>query len=174
MKLLSLDQFNSMTEREARDTLSFCCTSSQWIERVADQRPYDSVSKLQEVALSVWQSCQEQDLLEAFEGHPKIGDVSSLREKYRNTQSLAEHEQSSVAQAQEAVIQELAEKNQAYLDKFGFIFIVFATGKSAQQMLDILNGRIGNERHQELENAAVEQSKITALRIDKLFGLTDS
>jgi OHCU decarboxylase len=110
----------------------------------------------------------EADWLEAFAAHPLIGDVDSLRAKYAATKTLAAGEQSGVASAGEATLAALAEVNRAYRDKFGFIFIVFATGKSAAEMLAILKSRIDNSREQEIRNAAVEQMKITRLRLQKL------
>jgi len=85
------------------------------------------------------------------------------------TKALAAGEQSSVSQASEETLQALARDNVAYLQKFGFIFIVFATGKSAAEMLALLQARLPNSRKQELRNAAQEQHKITALRLHKLL-----
>lgn len=111
----------------------------------------------------------EADLLEAFDGHPKIGDVSSLKAKYRHTQSAAAHEQSGASTASDTILSELAKLNQDYESKFGFIFIVFASGKSAKQMLTILKSRIGNTREAELKNASDAQANILALRLNKLI-----
>lgn len=99
-----------------------------------------------------------------------IGDVDSLRKKYASTKAMASGEQSGATGADEETLGELARLNHAYREKFGFIFIVFATGKSALEMLDILKGRIGNDRATEIRNAAAEQLKISFLRIDKLLG----
>ena len=82
---------------------------------------------------------------------------------------MASGEQSGAASADEQTLTELSALNKSYLEKFGFIFIVFATGKSAAEMLALLKARIGNQRDQEIQNAAAEQLKITLLRIDKLF-----
>jgi 2-oxo-4-hydroxy-4-carboxy-5-ureidoimidazoline decarboxylase len=100
------------------------------------------------------------DWLEAFRHHPQIGDLNSLRQKY------AGKEQGSVAAASEATLQALAEGNKKYLARHGFIFIVCATGKSADEMLALLNARIDNPTPVELRNAAAEQRKITALRLE--------
>ncbi len=96
---------------------------------------------------------QSADILQAFEAHPKIGDVSSLREKYRNTKAIAGHEQSGANNADEQTLQSLAQGNSDYENKFGYIFIVCATGKSAAEMLDILNARLPNNT--ETENDAL-------------------
>jgi OHCU decarboxylase len=110
----------------------------------------------------------EADWLEAFAAHPLIGDVDSLRKKYGATRDLAAGEQAGAAGAGAATLQELADLNRSYREMFGFIFIVFATGKSADEMLANLRSRLGNSRDEELRNAAAEQIKITRLRLEKL------
>lgn len=111
------------------------------------------------------------DFLEAFEGHPMIGDISTLRKKFAATQKLASHEQSSTAHASEAVLQELKALNHAYLDRHGFIFIICASGLSAQTMLDALKARLDRPTDEEIKTAAQHQLNITLLRIDN--GLSD-
>lgn len=168
---MNLDQLNTLDEQAALQVFGTCCTSERWITAMVAARPFSSVEHIHTVALSVWQDCEEADFLQAFEGHPKIGDVSSLRKKYVNTKGLASNEQSGVNVATEVTLQALAQGNAQYEQQNGFIFIVFATGKSAAQMLEILQSRLPNDRTTEIQNAALEQSKITALRIDKLLGL---
>ncbi len=108
------------------------------------------------------------DWLEAFSCHPPIGNLDSLRMKFTGNRDWSAGEQSGIADAEEQVLIELAEQNAAYRAKFGFIFIVCATGKSAREMLSILNERIKLRATDELMNAAAEQRKITHLRLDKL------
>jgi 2-oxo-4-hydroxy-4-carboxy-5-ureidoimidazoline decarboxylase len=169
---LTLAQFNTLSQEEAIARLLTCCTSSNWAHQLACARPFIDQNALLMKSDDIWHKLQtnEDDLLEAFDGHPQIGNVASLKEKYRNTQSSAAHEQSGANNAEDDVLEALAQGNQDYLDKFGFIFIVFATGKSAQQMLDLLLARLPNDRTTELTNAAAEQNKITRLRLNKLFG----
>jgi 2-oxo-4-hydroxy-4-carboxy-5-ureidoimidazoline decarboxylase len=166
---MQLVEFNQLAQQEALKLLLQCCTSEQWATRLLAMRPFADLPHLQQNALSCWQQLAETDYLQAFDGHPKIGDINSLKAKYANTAQLAGHEQSSVQQASEHVLQRLTELNQNYATKFGFIFIVFASGKSAAQMLALLESRINNSRAQELQLAALEQSKIFALRLTKLF-----
>ncbi len=168
---MDIAELNDLDIQAATDAFGTCCTSKTWIEGIVQGRPFKDVAHAQQVALDVWATCGEADFLQAFEGHPKIGDVSSLRKKYANTKGLASNEQSGVNDANEAVLQALCDGNNDYDDKNGFIFIVYATGKSAAQMLEILQARLPNDRKTELKNAAHEQSKITALRINKLLGL---
>jgi len=168
---MNITDLNSLDEQAASNSFGTCCTSVAWIEGMVQARPFKDVDHAQQAALDVWANCEEKDFLQAFEGHPKIGDVSSLRKKYANTKGLASNEQSGVNDANEAVLQALCDGNNEYDDRNGFIFIVYATGKSAAQMLEILQARLPNDRDTELKNAALEQSKITALRINKLLGL---
>lgn len=169
---LSLAQFNTLSQADATSKLLTCCTSASWAHSVASARPFTDIDDVLASSDKAWQEAQieEANLLEAFDGHPQIGNVDSLKEKYRNTQDSAAHEQSGANNAGMEVIEALAKGNQAYLDKFGFIFIVFATGKSAQEMLDLLLARLPNDRDTELRNAAAEQNKITRLRLQKLLG----
>ena len=103
-----------------------------------------------------------------FPAHPRIGDVEGLRRKYTATRDLSEREQAGVSTANDAVLTALAEGNRRYEARFGFIFIVCATGRTADEMLALLQERLGNERAAELRIAAGEQAKITAIRLDAL------
>lgn len=165
----NLSELNGISTESAQAAFSNCCTSQSWIDGMVAARPFDSLEQCHEMALSIWQGLGEKDFLQAFEGHPKIGDVTSLREKYAHTKKLASGEQSAVDSASEEIIQQLSAGNTAYEQKNGFIFIVCATGKSAAEMLALLNQRLPNDRNSELKNAAAEQAKITAIRINKLI-----
>ena len=110
-----------------------------------------------------------QDYLEAFSHHPQIGaDPEKLRKKFKGTHQWASHEQSGMREASEACIQELAQRNREYYDRFGYIFIVCATGKTANEMLSLLKDRLSNTQETELLIAANEQAKITQIRLEKL------
>jgi len=158
-----------MEVAEATLEISQCCASQQWVKEVVNLRPFKDFADLNETSKAIWNTLEEADYLEAFKAHPKIGDVDSLSKKFSNTKHLASNEQSLVNKATEQTIQELAKENTRYFDKFGFIFIIFATGKTAEDMLKILKARITNSRSEEIENAAVEQFKITELRLNQLF-----
>lgn len=168
---LTFAQFNTLSQEDAIAQLLTCCTSTQWAQKLARARPFTDQEALLASSDDVWHEVQadESNLLEAFDGHPQIGNVASLKAKYCNTQDSAAHEQSGANDASDATLEALAQGNQDYLDKFGFIFIVFASGKSAQQMLDLLLARLPNDRATELTNAAAEQNKITQLRLTKLL-----
>jgi 2-oxo-4-hydroxy-4-carboxy-5-ureidoimidazoline decarboxylase len=133
-----------------------------------DNRPFASSDDLKVTSDTIWISAEEKDWKEAFTHHPKIGDVSALQKKFA-TKEWAKEEQSGVGAASEDVLDELVKGNSEYEKKFGYIFIVCATGKSAQEMLDLLKKRLLNSAQEELKIAAREQNKITHLRIEKLF-----
>ena len=163
-----LERLNSLPEPLAKLDLQRCNGSSKWVARMLANRPFHTMEDLLTTADREWQSLAEPDFLEAFSHHPKIGDADSLRKKFAATATWASSEQAAVQSADEATIQALAAGNSAYEQKFGFIFIICATGKSAPEMLTALNQRLPNTRSTELKIAATEQSKITALRLKKL------
>lgn len=120
-------------------------------------------------AEQAWDQCEEPDWLEAFSHHPKIGDLDALRSRFNQKENWASEEQSGALDASEETLQELAEGNHRYEQKFGFIFIVNATNKTAEEMLEMLRHRMKNTRDLELRVAAQEQLKITKIRLQKLF-----
>lgn len=165
-----LHAFNNMASTEALQAISQCCAAQKWANAMVNARPFSNLDSVLVEADRAWVAMIEADLLEAFSAHPQIGNVATLREKYANTKALAANEQSLVADASDETIDALAKANTAYLAKFGFIFIVCATGKSAQDMLTLIESRLLNDRPTELINAAEEQRKITALRLQKWLG----
>lgn len=163
-----LDALNTAPIERARLDLERCCGAHRWVERMLAHRPFRSPDELLALAEREWWTLDEADFLEAFGHHPKIGDVESLRKRFATTASWASAEQSGMNAASEQLIQNLSASNRAYEDKFGFIFIVCATGKSAADMFSLLQSRLPNERATEIQNAAAEQAKITAIRLRKL------
>ncbi|MGC1507379.1 2-oxo-4-hydroxy-4-carboxy-5-ureidoimidazoline decarboxylase [Ketobacter sp. MCCC 1A13808] len=166
---MNLNTLNTMPISQAGDTFRQCCAATGWVDGMVRSRPYATLVSILNTSDHIWMDMRESDLLEAFSAHPQIGNVDSLRQKYASTKAMAAGEQASVQQATEETIQALVKGNAEYLEKFGFIFIVCATGKSADEMLALLHARLPNSRPQELQNAAEEQHKITALRLEKLF-----
>jgi 2-oxo-4-hydroxy-4-carboxy-5-ureidoimidazoline decarboxylase len=149
----------------ARDMLHRANGSSRWLDLMMARRPFGSAESLQQLARSEFLSLGEEDWLEAFSHHPKIGDRAALERRFPSTHDLSAQEQAGLGSARRGVIEDLAEANAAYLERFGFIFIVCATGKSAEEMLTLLRDRLANDRATELRTAAEEQAKITALRL---------
>lgn len=163
-------ELNTLSPHELERELLHCCHCKKWVQRVLIHRPFSSLNKLLGIASEEWFALDEPSWLEAFEGHPRIGDINTLRQKFfEKSKTWSSSEQSLVSEANESVLSELKSLNDFYFDKFGFIFIVFATGKSAQEMLSLLKIRVENSREEELMNAAKEQDKITQLRLVKLY-----
>lgn len=136
---------------------------------MARGRPYGSWDTLLQAAESVADGLLRDDWLEAFSHHPRIGDLDNLRRRFADTASWSEGEQASVAGANEQVLADLAEGNRRYEARFGYIFIVCASGRSAEEMLGLLRQRLPNAPDDEWKVAAEQQRRITALRLDKLL-----
>lgn len=131
--------------------------------------PADNIERLLEEAEEIWEECSGDDWKEAFAHHPMIGDVESLSKRFSSTAEWASGEQAAVNNANKEVIEALADSNRLYEEKFGYIFIVNATGKSAEEMLDMLQKRLPHKPEDEIKIAAAEQNKITKLRLQKLL-----
>lgn len=160
--LLPID---AATPDEARSLLRTCCGSSRWVERMLERRPFGTDEALRHSAREVWFGLSNADWREAFSHHPKIGDRESLRRRFAETRHLAEREQAGVDGASEEVLTALAKANRDYENTFGHIFIVCASGLSAEDMLGMLRERMENDPHIEIRIAAEEQAKITDLRL---------
>lgn len=164
---MTLNELNNIESTVALNWFQETCAAQRWCELMVANRPYASLAELKDAALISWQQMQETDYLQAFDAHPMIGDVNSLKKKFTSTKTMAAGEQSKTAEASEATLQELNRLNHAYLQQNGFIFIICATGLSADVMLNALQERIHHNREQELTIAAGEQIKITLLRLEK-------
>ncbi len=164
---MNLDELNNCEEATAAEWFEQSCAAPSWVDAMVAKRPYEDLAQMQQMAQCAWQKTDQTNVLKAFEAHPLIGDVNSLKAKFANTQNSASAEQSGTAGADERTLQSLFECNRAYLDKHGFIFIIFATGKSAAEMLSELKQRLPNDTATEIANAAAEQLKITQLRLAK-------
>jgi OHCU decarboxylase len=136
---------------------------------MADERPFASLEELLMRADRIWRSLAVDDWIEAFASHPKIGEKSAARPTSQDARAWAEQEQSGARVGSDAALRALAELNKEYEEKFGYIYIVCATGKSSEEMLAILKQRMDNAPEEELTVAAAEQAKITQLRLKKLL-----
>ncbi len=166
---MTLEELNTLDPHQLKEELATCCGSSTWVKMIATYFPADSLEELLEEAEAMWYECSEDDWKEAFAHHPKIGYVESLTKKFASTAQWASGEQSGVNVATASTIEALAEGNRLYEEKFGYIFIVCATGKSAEEMLGLLKSRLSNNPNEEIQMAAAEQNKITQLRLQKLL-----
>lgn len=166
---MTLTALNNLPGHRRNEELRKCCGAEAWVEKMDAAFPFSNKDSLFQKADDVWKGLTESDWREAFGHHPKIGDVASLQKKFASTASLASNEQASVKQASQQTLRSLARGNEDYEEKFGFIFIVCATGKSAEEMLGILQSRLQNNEEDEMRIAAAEQAKITTLRLEKLL-----
>ena len=133
-------------------------------------RPFTSRTHLRGAAAQIWWHLDQTDWREAFDHHPQIGaDRTALREKFEATAGWAEQEQAGVEGADASTLDALVEGHAAYLARFGYLFIVCATGLTADEMLARMRHRLDASAEEELRNAAGEQARITAIRIDKLL-----
>ncbi|WP_028669327.1 2-oxo-4-hydroxy-4-carboxy-5-ureidoimidazoline decarboxylase [Saccharospirillum impatiens] len=163
---MTLDELNRASGHQQADFFHTQCAAQRWVERMTQSAPFTSKEALLTAARTHWATMTESDWSEAFDGHPMIGNLETLRAKYQSSRGHSSQEQSGVDGASDQTLRALADENQAYLDRHGFIFIVFASGKSADQMLDQLRARINNSTGQELKLAAAQQLKITLLRLE--------
>jgi len=166
-----LARWNGLESAEAAKEILPCCGSSVWVERMVGKRPFDDEAAVLITADEVWRRLGAADWLEAFKAHPKIGESRAAVQTGERSANWSEQEQKSVVAARGDVKLRLAEVNRAYEEKFGFIFIVCATGKSAPEILEILERRLQNVKETELKEAAEEQRQITQLRLKKWLGI---
>jgi 2-oxo-4-hydroxy-4-carboxy-5-ureidoimidazoline decarboxylase len=166
---MSLDEINSDNEKQIYAVFESCCCAKNWIKSMINARPFSDSNTLFNASEKSFLALTESDYLAAFAGHPQIGNLQTLHEKYANTATSAGNEQAGMSVAEKDLLEQMHTLNVEYLEKFGFIFIVCASGKSAQEMLDLIKDRIGNDRQTELAIAGQEQAKITTIRLEKLL-----
>ena len=164
---MTLGEFNALPSTQVELALRDCCASSRWAARVAAQRPYGTMEALYKAADAIWWKLERGDWIEAFSHHPQIGEKPASGSE--SARQWAEGEQTGARAASEDVKERLVRGNHAYLQKFGYIYVVCATGKSAEGMLAILNQRLQNDVASELSIAAEQQRLITRIRLDKLL-----
>lgn len=162
---------NAMPDDAARTALLNCCGSSAWVASVRARRPFRDAAQLLDTAREVWEKLGKSDWLEAFSHHPKIGERNVTGALGEQARRWSEREQNAVANSEPRLLDELASANHCYLERFGYIFIVCASGKSTEEMLALLRQRMNNDPETELGVAAGEQQRITRLRLEKLLEL---
>ena len=165
----AIGHINSITSEQAEAEFLKCCGSRRWAAKMTAERPFENLEEMVTAADRIWWALESADWLEAFDSHPKIGEKKAAASVARESLSWSEKEQSGTRDSTQQTMEELAELNRKYQEKFGFIYIVCATGKSAEEMLAILRERLNNKAATELHNAAQEQAKITTLRLNKLI-----
>ena len=165
---MNLETINAWSEDEACESFGRCCGSTRWSREMAQRRPFESDAALFEAADRLWWALAPSDWLEAFAAHPKIGAREAPRPEHAATALWSAGEQSGTERAGADVLENLAELNRRYEARFGYIFIVCATGKSAEEMLAILERRLSHCPEDEIKLAAAEQAKITRIRLEKI------
>jgi OHCU decarboxylase len=165
-----IEKLNDMTEDEKRAALLACNGSTRWADEVAALLPMWDTGQLLIIGERVWQELPRECWLEAFRSHPKIGERKAEADAGEAARRWSEGEQARARQASPETLAALAEANREYEEKFGFIFVVCATGRTADEVLSLLRERMGNDRETELLVAAEEQWRITEIRIRKLLG----
>ena len=166
---VSVAQLNAMPEPQAKKLLAECCGASRWVSRMLARRPFKSRATVLSTADEIWRSLDSADWREAFSHHPRIGERKSAMRQTPRGNAWASREQSGVEGADEDLRADLAAANREYEQRFGYIYIVFATGKSAKGMLALARERLRNAPDIELRVAAEEQRKITRARLEKLL-----
>lgn len=163
-----IQHLNKLSEEAAQELLRQCCGSTWWCQQVVAARPFENEGELLAAVDSAFAAMPREAWLEAFSCHPKIGDLDSLKMKFAGNRQWSSGEQEGMAEAEEEILRRFAQANEEYEERFGYIFIVCATGKTAAEMLAMLENRLGNEADEELLIASREQAKITQLRLQKL------
>lgn len=166
----ALERINRSGKPEAESMFRDCCGSARWASLMAESRPFTSEDELIDTAVAIWNDLETSTWLEAFSAHPMIGENKAAQAQQARSDEWSAGEQAGISSADDLLRQELADANRAYYEKFGFIFIVCATGKSAAEMLELCRDRLGNDRETELVIAAGEQQRITEIRLRKLCG----
>lgn len=151
---------NALSPDAAAALFRRCCGSGRWVDGMLAGRPYADDRSLADAADHVWWDLEREDWLEAFQAHPRIGE--------RATDAWAQREQSGVGDAEADVRRQLAQGNAAYEQRFGHVYLICATGRSAADLLSDLESRLTNDAARELRIAAREQAKITRLRLERL------
>ena len=166
---MTIATLDALSEPQACEALARCCGASRWVDTMLAARPFKDSAGLFAACTRADAQLEDADHREAFTHHPRIGDIDALRTRFAATAAWAGNEQSGVAAASEATLQALAAGNAAYEARYGYRFIVCATGLSGDELLARLLARMANDPDDELRIAAAEQAKITRLRLEKLI-----
>jgi 2-oxo-4-hydroxy-4-carboxy-5-ureidoimidazoline decarboxylase len=167
----NLAEWNDASDADALQIMMACCTARRWAAAMVALRPIRSIVELSTEADRLWGTMKEEDWMEAFASHPRIGEQRRPARVKKISEVWSRQEQAAATNAEEGVLYELAEGNRLYEERFGFTYIVCATGKSAEEMLAILNRRLSYDRNTELREAAEQQRQIMQIRLGKWLAL---
>ena len=166
--------FDALPDYDAAPLLENCCGSHAWVQAMLERRPFRSLTRVLDEADEIWWSLAPDDWREAFDHHPRIGEQSAATPQTATARTWSSDEQRGVAASSDEIRQALADGNREYERKFGHIYLVCAIGKSAEELLALLRARLSNDPETEFRVAALEQAKITRIRLEKLFGSTST
>lgn len=154
---------------DTASALRMCCGCERWVTHVQARLPVRTMRELHALADEAFGTLGTEDWLEAFSHHPEIGDVDRLRERFAASGTLSEREQAGVGAADDELLAAIARGNVEYRQRFGFVFLVRAAGRSAREIFDLQQERLRNDRDTELRIAADQQREIAHLRLAELF-----
>jgi allantoicase len=162
-------RFHQLSAKKAGEALLDCCGSKKWAERLTKLRPFRSEEEMLAAADSIWRELSGKDWREAFRHHPAIGEKKTSAKQSSTAKKWSAGEQSATLNASFETLAAMAQANRAYAKKFGYVFLICATGKTSAEILRSLEQRMGNDPETEMRIAAEEQSKIARIRLEKLF-----
>lgn len=170
---ITLEEINKLSQEDLYSRFFQICGAKNWATNLINQRPFANLNELKSKAIKAWEQTDESTQLEAFSSHPRIGGTPPRSRSKNNSPhdlhaTWSNQEQSQMQSAETLLKEELSALNELYFQKFGFIFIICATGLEPKTMLESLKKRIQNNRETELKTAATEQGKIILLRLEKL------
>lgn len=160
-------RWNLLSVARALNEILPCCGSQAWAQGIVARRPFPDEASVLLAANDIWLKLSESDWLQAFRSHPRIGESRALKATSPQSARWSEQEQRKVADARDSAGAALAEGNRVYERRFKRIFIVCATGKSPEEILNILRRRLENDERTELQEAAEQQRQITQIRLRK-------
>ena len=170
---MTVDDVNKLPVARATELFTACCGSSRWVAQMAVNRPFASRDALLAAGDAIWKSLGTADWLEAFSHHPRIGENVAAVAQGKTARQWSADEQASVTRASESIRLAQQDMNAQYERRFGYIYIVCATGKSPNEMFAIARERLANDPDTEMKIAAEEQRKIMRLRLEKLLDHAD-
>ena len=165
----SVAAIDGMPADQAAGLLAECCGSTRWVRAMVERRPFRRREALLSAAAEVWRSLAPADWKEAFAHHPRIGERTGALPQGVQGRVWSASEQAGVDSAGDQTRRALAEANRAYEARFGYTYIVCATGRTAEEMLALARKRLANDPTSELRVAAGEQEEIARLRLQALL-----
>jgi 2-oxo-4-hydroxy-4-carboxy-5-ureidoimidazoline decarboxylase len=162
-----LSRWNLLSTEEAAEEILPCCGSRAWATGMTASRPVQDVATLLVTSDRIWRELSAADWLEAFQSHPRIGETRAARESSARSLDWSAQEQRHATESDDSLKQALAQANREYEQRFHRLFIICASGKSAQEILAVLRQRLNNDEAEELQEAAEQQRQIAQIRLKK-------